>query len=200
MELNRLSKGKGVADDGAGGGGVASRTLEDEEIYIELGVGNIPEASSQDKDVRKMLQNLLSCKFLRKQNSLNLMVRRTPGKIWKHDAKNLRISLPYKSLMKWERLKWQHYNYMELQSYGGSHMCKFDNIKINPSHGLNSELGLKRGIVLHTTIWKRKWSSIVSSRYKRESTISLWMNIKRSSCACISTHLRSPVKIGRAHV
>ena len=41
MELNRLSKGKGVADDGAGGG-TTDRTPEDEEIYVELGRGIEP--------------------------------------------------------------------------------------------------------------------------------------------------------------
>ena len=47
MELNRLSKGKGIADDGAGSGGAASRTSEDEEMYIELGVGNVHEVLSR---------------------------------------------------------------------------------------------------------------------------------------------------------
>ena len=36
MELNRLTKGKGVADDGASGG-AAGKNLEDEEVYVELG-------------------------------------------------------------------------------------------------------------------------------------------------------------------
>ena len=35
MELNRLSKGKGIADDGAGGDTVGE-TPEDEEVYVEL--------------------------------------------------------------------------------------------------------------------------------------------------------------------
>ena len=50
--------------------------------------------------MKKMLPNLLFCKFLRNQNSLNLMVRRRKGKIWKCGLKNLRISLPYENLMK----------------------------------------------------------------------------------------------------
>ena len=48
MELNRLSKGKGVADDGGGSGGgiAASGTSEDEEIYAEFGAGNNPKIPS----------------------------------------------------------------------------------------------------------------------------------------------------------
>ena len=46
MELNRLSKGKGIADDGASGG-AAGRALEDEEIYVELGAGNNQEVPSR---------------------------------------------------------------------------------------------------------------------------------------------------------
>ena len=45
MELNRLSKGKGIANDGAGGS-TAGRTLKDEEVYVELGAGTIPEVPS----------------------------------------------------------------------------------------------------------------------------------------------------------
>ena len=55
MELNRLSKGKGVANDGADGG-TAGGTLEDEEVYVELGAETIPGAPSRrrqrhEKDV-----------------------------------------------------------------------------------------------------------------------------------------------------
>ena len=35
MELNRLSKGKGIVDAGASGS-VAGRASEDEEIYVEI--------------------------------------------------------------------------------------------------------------------------------------------------------------------
>ena len=148
-----------------------------------------------DKDARMMLPNLLFCKVLRKRNSLNLMVRRRLGKIWKHGLKNLKISLPYENLMKWEKPRSRHCSYVELQNYGGGRMCNFDNVKINPSHGLNSKLRLKRGIVLHIIIWKRRWTSIILSRYKKENIISLWTSIKRSSCDYISTHLRSQVML-----
>ena len=47
MELNRLSKGKGIVDDEATGGASAGRTLEDKEIYVELGVDNVFEVPSQ---------------------------------------------------------------------------------------------------------------------------------------------------------
>ena len=47
IELNRLSKGKGVADDGAGGGVAAGGASKDEEIYVKLGAGNVPEVPSQ---------------------------------------------------------------------------------------------------------------------------------------------------------
>ena len=66
MELNRLSKGKGIADDGASGGAI-SIALEDEEIYVELGVVIILRYQAKgDKDVRKMLPNLCSYRLDRK--------------------------------------------------------------------------------------------------------------------------------------
>ena len=46
MELNRLSKGKGIVDDVASSG-TTGGTLEDEEIYIELGVGSLLEVPSR---------------------------------------------------------------------------------------------------------------------------------------------------------
>ena len=48
MELNRLTKGKGVADDGASGG-AAGRNLEDEEVYVQLGV-EIPRRRRQRRE------------------------------------------------------------------------------------------------------------------------------------------------------
>ena len=47
MELNRLSKGKGIVDDEAGGGGAASGASKDEEIYIELNAGKVLEVPSR---------------------------------------------------------------------------------------------------------------------------------------------------------
>ena len=105
MELNRLSKGKGIANDGASSGGATGGALEDEEIYVELGAGNILKVPSQRRQRREenVVEFCYLAKFLRRQSSLNSMVRRRLGKIWKHGSKNLKISLPYESLMKWER-------------------------------------------------------------------------------------------------
>ena len=48
LELNRLTKGKGVADDGASGG-AAGRNLEDDEVYIELGA-EVPSRRRQRRE------------------------------------------------------------------------------------------------------------------------------------------------------
>ena len=49
MELNRLTKGKGIADDAAGGGGATGGTLEDEEVYVELGA-EVPSRRRQRRE------------------------------------------------------------------------------------------------------------------------------------------------------
>ena len=48
MELNKLAKGKGVADDGVGGDTVGE-TPEDEEVYVELGA-EVPSRRRQRRE------------------------------------------------------------------------------------------------------------------------------------------------------
>ena len=48
MELNRLTKGKDVADDRASGG-TAGKNLEDEEVYVELGA-EVPSRRRQRRE------------------------------------------------------------------------------------------------------------------------------------------------------
>ena len=106
MELNRLTKGKGIADDGAGGdttGGIP----EDEEVYVELGA-EVSSRRQQRRDEDVAESALLQ--VFKKAKLSEFDGEKKSGEDLEAWLEDLRISLPFESLMKWERLRSRHYN------------------------------------------------------------------------------------------
>ena len=123
---------------------------------------------SEGDQMTMMRESLLSNKSSRKQSSTNSTGRRRRERILKLGLKSLKTSLIYNTSPRSQKQRLQFSNYGALQNYGGNPTCRLVPTQ-DQCCGLNFDYKWRKGIARHTSTWRKRWSFITSSRWRKTS-------------------------------